>query len=204
MSQTQSSQQNHSAQPSERMTQDDLANIRQMRMPQNFAEQVSVQRAILKVPVCKPHRQEFFQIHPDPSWRLETMVLDLKEERETFLVAPPLWHELQSEITAKILISTMNRNGTFMLWPIRLPGEDGQLDDWNRSALEALEIAEQFWIRLKPNQNLGAYEVMRALNPTPAPVWPEITFDKLLEIAFRDKFIQSMDHPVLRRLRGEA
>jgi hypothetical protein len=29
-------------------------------------------------------------------------------------------------------------------------------------------------------------------------------FSKLLEIAFRDKFIRDMEHPVLKRLRGEA
>jgi hypothetical protein len=31
-----------------------------------------------------------------------------------------------------------------------------------------------------------------------------VTLDKLLELAFRDRFIEDIDHPVLRRLRGEV
>jgi hypothetical protein len=35
------------------------------------------------------------------------------------------------------------------------------------------------------------------------PEWPEVPFGELLRIAFRDRLIESLDHPVLRRLRGE-
>jgi hypothetical protein len=28
------------------------------------------------------------------------------------------------------------------LWPIRRPGEDGRVDQWNASALEAAEMAQ--------------------------------------------------------------
>jgi len=31
-----------------------------------------------------------------------------------------------------------------------------------------------------------------------------VTLDKLLELAFRDRFIEDIDHPVLRCLRGEV
>ena len=36
------------------------------------------------------------------------------------------------------------------------------------------------------------------------PAWPAKTFGDLLKVAFRDRFIDSIDHPVLKRLRGEA
>ena len=35
------------------------------------------------------------------------------------------------------------------------------------------------------------------------PVWLEATLQQLLEIAFKGRLIDTMDHPVLRRLRGE-
>ena len=36
------------------------------------------------------------------------------------------------------------------------------------------------------------------------PEWPELSFQDLLRIAFRDFYIESRDHPVLQQLRGEA
>jgi hypothetical protein len=36
----------------------------------------------------------------------------------------------------------------------------------------------------------------------PDPEWPEVSFQEILKIAFKDKIIQSIDHPVIQRLRG--
>jgi hypothetical protein len=34
------------------------------------------------------------------------------------------------------------------------------------------------------------------------PVWPEATYQELIKLAFRDRLISSLDHPVIKRLRG--
>jgi len=36
------------------------------------------------------------------------------------------------------------------------------------------------------------------------PVWPELSFQDLLRIAYRDRMITTLDHPVVKRLRGLA
>jgi hypothetical protein len=51
--------------------------------------------------------------------------------------------------------------------------------------------------------SLGAYDVFEATGPFPEPQWPGIGFEELLRIAFKGRYIDSLDHPVLRRLRGE-
>jgi hypothetical protein len=51
--------------------------------------------------------------------------------------------------------------------------------------------------------SLGAYEIFEAMGKLPEPEWPDLTFEQILEIAFRDRFISDLNHPVLRRLRGE-
>jgi hypothetical protein len=33
-------------------------------------------------------------------------------------------------------------------------------------------------------------------------VWPEVTFQELIRIGFRDRVIDAVTHPVVRRLRG--
>jgi hypothetical protein len=73
-----------------------------------------------------------------------------------------------------------------------------------RSAHEAASTAVTSWTRVTPNMNLGAYEIRVAPTITVEPAWPELNFQELLRIAFRDKLITSTDHEVVRKLRGLA
>jgi hypothetical protein len=34
------------------------------------------------------------------------------------------------------------------------------------------------------------------------PVWPELSYQELVRIAYRDRMITGLDHPVVKRLRG--
>jgi len=61
-----------------------------LRLSQDFAATVGVKQALITVPVRKPNKQEFIRVHPDEAYRLETAVLELKEEREIYLVDPSL------------------------------------------------------------------------------------------------------------------
>jgi hypothetical protein len=177
----------------------DLDNL---RLSQNFQELVGVKKLLTTVPVRKPNRQEFFRVRPG-DWHLEVVILELKEERETYLVDRNLWGHLPGELIPKVLYTIINRQGVLSLWPIRLPGEDGRHDAWNRSALEAAEMGQKNWIRVAANMSLGAYEVYESKAEIPEPEWPEITFQEILRLAFKDRFISSLDHPVVRRLLGE-
>jgi len=62
----------------------------------------------------------------------------------------------------------------------------------------------QRWIRLKANMALGAYEIFEASGTIPDPVWPDLSFQELLRIGFRDRLVDRIDHPVIKRLRGSS
>ena len=173
-----------------------------LRLSQDFENKIGVKKAILTVPVRKPDRQWFIRVHPAAEWRLDTAVLELKEDRETYLVDPALWPELPGEVVPKVLFTAVNRQGVVFLWPVRLQGSDGKWDEWNRSAMEAAQLATKGWVRIAANMSLGAYEVFEATAELPEPEWPDIGFQKLLEVAFKDRFIRDLDHAVIRRLRG--
>ena len=70
--------------------------------------------------------------------------------------------------------------------------------------IEVVQRAGKGWVRVQANMSLGAYEVWDTTAPIPEPDWPDTPFKDLLRIAFRDRFITALDHPVLKRLRGEA
>jgi hypothetical protein len=52
--------------------------------------------------------------------------------------------------------------------------------------------------------DLGAYVMFEAHASVPDPAWPAVTFKELLKIGFRESLIDNLDHPVLKRLRGES
>ena len=174
-----------------------------LRLSQNFGASAGVKKLTTTIPVRKPGKQDFVRVHPNPAYQIETAVLEFKEERETYLVAPGLWDGLLGELTPKVLFTTINRQKVLSLWPIRLPGEDGRIDSWNGSAMEAATFAQKQWVRICSNKSLGAYDVYQATGEIPEPEWPELDLGQILEIAFKGRFINDFDHPVLKRLRGE-
>lgn len=181
-----------------------FADISRLRLSQDFAASCGVKKALLTIPVRKPAKEWFIKTHP--TLRIETCVLELKEDKEIYLVSPDLWSELASESTfgPRALFAGMNRQNVLFVWPIRLPGPDGKLDEWNRSALEAAALAESRWVRVASNMALGAYDVFEATADWPEPDWPDLPFNEILRVAFKGKVIETLDHPTLKRLRGEA
>ena len=178
----------------------DLADL---RLTQDFGAMAGVKKLITTIPVRKPHKQDFVRIRPEDAYQINTAVIELKEDRETYLVAPDMWNELPGEVVPKIFLTGMTRQGVLFLWPIRLPGPDGRHDDWNRSALEAAELAKTKWVKVISNMSLGGYEVFEATGELPDPEWPDLSFEEIVKIAFKDRYIERMDHPVIRRLNGE-
>jgi hypothetical protein len=174
-----------------------------LRLNQNFTEMVGVKKLCTTVPVRKPNKQDFVRVRRDPSHRLSpAAVVELKEDREVFLITPAMALELPGEFSTVTLFTAINRQGVLQLWPVKLPGPDGRQMEWHRSAAEAAELAMDKWIRVTANMSLGAYDVFEATANLPDPNWPELPFEEILKIAFRDHIIDSVDHPVVQRLRG--
>lgn len=175
----------------------------QMRLPQNFGAVAGVQKIITNIPARKPGNQAFFRVRPGAEWRVQLAILQLKDDGENYLVLPQMFGELAQEARPKLLYAAITRDGTPFVWPVNLPGEDGRLDTWSQSAHEAAKHAESSWIRLVANRSSGAYDILQATGELAAPEWPEFSLVELLNLAFKDKVIDSPEHPIVRRLRGE-
>ena len=75
----------------------DLANL---RLASNFAASAGVKKLLRTVPVRKPSKQEFVRVHSDPAFRENFAMIELKEDRESYLIAGPgLAIELAAEAT---------------------------------------------------------------------------------------------------------
>jgi hypothetical protein len=179
----------------------DLDNL---RLSQSFTETASVRKLLKTVPVHKPNPQDFVRVHPSPDYRMSAPVIELKDEREEYIVIKELVPELVGEFVSKTLFTAINRQGVTFLWPVRLPDPEGREMEWWRSMREAADLAMTQWVRVKANKHLGAYEMFVAESVMTEPVWPEVSFQGLIKLAFRDRLITELDHPVIKRLRGLA
>jgi hypothetical protein len=182
----------------------DPFDLENLRLSQSFAETAGVKKLLKTVPVHKPSAQDFVRVHPSPDFRMSAPIVELKDDREEYIVAKDLVSELVGEFVSKILFTAINRQGVTFLWPVRLPDPDGKDFEWWRSMREAADLATAQWVRVKANKHLGAYEMFVAESTMSEPVWPEASFQDLVKLAFRDRLITKLDHPVIKRLRGLA
>ena len=154
------------------------------------------------VPARKPSPQDFIRVHRAPEYRENFAMVDLKDDREQFLVHPTVLHELTSEVVYCTVFTVVNRQGVVSLWPIRLPAPNDRKSEWPLSAREAAARAMTQWVRLQANMSLGAYEISVAQSVIAEPVWPELPFAELVRIGFGGRIITTLEHPVIKRLRG--
>jgi hypothetical protein len=185
---------------------DYFANPEALRLSQSFIETAGVKKLLTTVPVRKPNPQDFNRVNPDPQYRLNGVALiKLRDDRdEIFVLTPPIARELTGEFAMATIFTAVNRQEVTFLWPVMLPDPQGRPNEWRRSAAEAAEKAMGSWVRVKANMSLGAYEIFQAQSSMSDPVWPEQSFQELLRIGFRDRLVTSLEHPIVKRLRGLA
>ena len=178
-------------------------NLEAIRLEQNFDTMIGAKQVISVVSVRKPNGQEWFRVHPNEDWRQQTAVLHLKEGDEYYLVHHDLQVAIWDEIEPVMLFTAINRQGEVFVWPVRLPKGDGRTDTFMESDMGAAKEAEAKWTRRQWVPENKAHKVSVANGLTEKPVWPEITFQELIQKAFKDRYIWDLNHPVLKGLRGD-
>jgi hypothetical protein len=178
----------------------DPFDLSKLRVNPEHLEGGAVRKLITTVPVRKG--QEFVRARPEPSYRETMAFLELKEDREVYIVDLAAVPELQAECYIATLLTAITRTGVLFMWPVRVPAADGRVNSWHQSAATASQHAMSSWVRIKANTSLGAYEIFEAANSIPDPIWPDMTFGDIYRIAFKGRLINTPDHPVIKRLYG--
>lgn len=179
--------------------------LEKYRVSQDFPEMAMVKQILTTVRVGKPTPQSYVQFHKDDSYSMKVCLLHIKEDNEFYLVSPDIAHQIMDECNMYTLFTYAIRGGGVGIWPVRLFAADGKSNPWWDSAREVIDVSSSYgkWVRVRSNQSIGAYEAFAAQSVLEEPIWPEKSFSDLAGIAFKGRLIDAMDHPVLRRLRGE-
>jgi hypothetical protein len=175
-----------------------------LRLSEAYKDTIPIKKLLTTIPVCKPGPQDFVRVHPSPEYRENFPLLELKADREEYIVATKLVPQLFGEFANKTLFLAITKQGDPFFWPVRLPSPEGRDTGWARSAREAADRATRTWIRIRANMHLGAYDIFEAGDGVEfgEPEWPALSFWDLIKIAFKDHLIENVDHPVVKRLRG--
>jgi hypothetical protein len=173
-------------------------------LSQNFVEMAGAKRLLMAVPVRKPNSQDFIRVHREPEYRMSpAAIIELKEDREVFLLDRAIAEVVPNECAPVTIFTAINRQGVLFLWPVKLPVTNVKKTNlWHGSAREAAEYAMNHWARVQSDMAAGHYVTTKGPDTIPDPIWPDLPLRELLRIAFRDRYIDSFEHPVLRRLQG--
>jgi hypothetical protein len=175
-----------------------------LRIDQSFLNHGVAKKLLTTLPIRKPSKQDFVRVHPSTEYRLTAALIELEDDRETYLVLPGFTHQLgDGEYFLSTLYLCINRQKVLSFWPVKLPGPDGRQMAWHTSAAEAAERAIRRWVRVTANMSLGAYEISEAVANLSEPDWPDQSMPELLSIAFKGRVIEGPEHPVMKKLRGE-
>jgi len=180
-------------------------NFSEFAISQDFGGSDDRDEPLAKIEVRRPTKFEFVRVHPDPAYSLQALAVYLPDSRyrgDYFLVHRQLQDELRHELVRILFVLAVSRGGPPFIWPLRMPASNGRFDDWGESALRAADRAKHEWLRVSAVPEEGRYHVVPAENDWGDPRWPRESFDELMALAFSQKQIRDLQHPVVRRLRG--
>jgi hypothetical protein len=135
-----------------------------------------------RVHINKPRRDEWVTVRTGDEWRLATFTIEEADglDREHYIISNELAQtELADDARFTNLFLATSSTGRVFFWAVKM-SPNGRRNHWAESAQKAVEIAEGKWIRVIPASE--GYEI------------------ELIKLAFEDRIIDTMDHPVAKRL----
>jgi len=162
------------------------------------------QKVITRVPVSKPGKQQFVRVSTDAEHALDCAILTLEGDDSPYLLSPSIASLVAQDLKIVCLRLTIDRQGNVSLWPVPPMPDDGVENTWNSTQRQVAAMAETKWVRLSSNRAVVCYEAVVAQGDLPEPIWPDLSFEEILTIAFGSTHvIEDRDHPALRKLWGQ-
>ncbi len=145
-------------------------------------------------------------------WCMKILLFEYQFERdmspETFLVRPDSepYRQLLEKLRSALVVVGVTRGGSKFLWELKLPTPSGSRgsERWSETRLTVAKAAQTTWLKPVADMTDGGYHYDQPLDPSafPDPDWSNVEFGDLIRIAYKDRIIDSMDHPAVVEHRG--
>ena len=181
--------------------------LEQIKVSQDFAQNIQTTTTLVPANLRfdKPPKKAFFRVMGDEDNKpkfFQVGVLEFEEGRERYIVHPSLHAKLYEHLQFRALYVYVTRHKMTGVWPVGLAKGDQQLNSWPRSAHQIASDAVGSWVQMCSGD--GSYYANKPQSPEnfPEPEWPEIGFHEIIEMAVKERYIDSMDHKVVKQLYG--
>ena len=154
-----------------------------------------------KLEVRKPPADHYVHVHPDPDFNgvFPLYADSLVKRYEPYLIAPELMDTLPPQVRVNVkwvrLAVAVTDTGQLFLWHIPQTGSD-----WHEQGDQRVMTAMTQWAKVIPDTS--GYRQEDPVVQLPEPVFPGWSFAEYLARAFKDRYIDSLEHPVIKRLAG--
>jgi len=177
--------------------------LQSIKVDQDFHEKIGVTEKLISLKARKPARQEFVTAQPDSNFSTTLVLLNFSGDKQTYVVTKSIAEYVDDCFMAVVNLAVNTQNEPF-LWYVRLDKPGKPVNEWNRTAAIALSEGRKSWVKVVSNSDTHSYRVLFPTVDLGSPKWPEESFEELVNIAFRDRFINDLDHLVIKKLKGEA
>ena len=184
-------------------TMPETATVNAEKYLKSTEELVNIQRVkrLGSIEVRKPKKQEWFRSHPEMF--AEISVIRRESTGDFYAVDPEIVRDLWEETREAYIAAAINYEGALFLWPIIKPKADGSGIQLFENDLADLSLSRECWIRRQWMSGSKSYRVDQANTDRP-PEWPDNTsISDWVKRAFRGRFIDTLDHQLVRQLRGD-
>ncbi len=171
----------------------------------DYAAAINTQASTKPIELRKPNEQEFFRTSPHKHPRLIVGgIIDKQDMSKLYVVLPSLLDEVRVRFPKHLriheLVLTQTQAGAVMLWGV--PQGEDRGGSWNSTKRDACHKGESRWTNMSSGR--GQYDVTTIDNPREVDWASFPPMSEILRQALSEgRLIDSMDHPLLKKLRGE-
>jgi hypothetical protein len=157
--------------------------------------------AFSKLEVRKPPADHYVHVHPDPDFNgvFPLYADSLVKRYEPYLIAPELMDTLPPQVKVNVkwvrLAVAMTDTGLLFLWHVAQTGSE-----FHESGDSCILTTMTVWKKVIPDGS--GYRMEPPEASLADPVFPGWCFGEYLTRAFKDRYIDNLNHEVIKRLRG--
>ena len=170
----------------------------------DYAAAINAKASTKPFELRAPNEQEFFRTSPQKNHHLVVgSIADKQDMGKVYIVSGVLLEEVKLKfpkvVRAVELVLTQILAGASLVWPVPLAEDRG--GKWNSTQRAACEQGKTRWTNKTSGR--GEYEILTVNNPKDVD-WDSFPpFRDILRQAASERLIDSMEHALLKKLRGE-
>ena len=167
--------------------------------------EVSIAKPITSLKLGKPGKFDWVRAHPSEEFRRGPVALiDGPEgDKEQYLVAASMVGKVGTVVKLVELSAAVTKLNTSFIWPVPLVNTAKDRENrYNVTHRDVYQLAQGQWVRMYADTAQGIYRVDTELIPSPDPVWLDLTFNQMLQLAFGERYIADENSPRYKELKG--